>query len=233
VPTSFIWDFGDGNTSQVLNPNHVYTTPGNYTVTLTLQEQAGCLDTLFMAQQDLITVHPSPQAGFIVNPDEVDVCNNEVNFTSQAISAVSYTYFVEDKGFTYNVPNFVHAYQTGGTDFPMQVVANAFGCTDTAYARVEVAPFSIYAPNTFIPDNNDRNDVFYVVTDFEVFECSLKIFNRWGEVVFESDNLVQGWDGTYKGLACQDGQYNYVLKFKPCHEPNIMRQYEGIVHLLR
>jgi gliding motility-associated-like protein len=115
----------------------------------------------------------------------------------------------------------------------MQVVANAFGCTDTAYARVEVAPFSIYAPNTFIPDNNDRNDVFYVVTDFEVFECSLKIFNRWGEVVFESDNLVQGWDGTYKGLACQDGQYNYVLKFKPCHEPNIMRQYEGIVHLLR
>jgi gliding motility-associated-like protein len=233
VPTSFIWDFGDGNTSQVLHPNHVYTTPGNYTVTLTLQEQAGCLDTLFMAQQDLITVHPSPQAGFIVNPDEVDVCNNEVNFTSQAISAVSYTYFVEDKGFTYNVPNFVHAYQTGGTDFPMQVVANAFGCTDTAYARVEVAPFSIYAPNTFIPDNNDRNDVFYVVTDFEVFECSLKIFNRWGEVVFESNNLVQGWDGTYKGLACQDGQYNYVLKFKPCHEPNIMRQYEGIVHLLR
>ena len=233
VPTSFIWDFGDGNTSQVLNPNHVYTTPGNYTVTLTLQEQAGCLDTLFMAQQDLITVHPSPQAGFIVNPDEVDVCNNEVNFTSQAISAVSYTYFVEDKGFTYNDPNFVHAYQTGGTDFPMQVVANAFGCTDTAYARVDVAPFSIYAPNTFIPDNNGRNDVFYVVTDFEVFECSLKIFNRWGEVVFESDNLLQGWDGTYKGLACQDGQYNYVLKFKPYHEPNIMRQYEGIVHLLR
>jgi gliding motility-associated-like protein len=233
VATQFIWNFGDGTTSQAFNPAHVYTTPGNYTVTLTLQEQAGCLDTLFMAQQDLVTVHPSPQAGFTVNPLEVDVCNNEVTFTSQAISAATYSYYVEDRGYVYHDANFIHAYQTGGTDFPMQVVANSFGCTDTAYARVEVAPFSIYAPNTFIPDQNGRNDVFKIVTDFEVFECTLKIYNRWGECVFETDNLNTGWDGTFKGLACQDGQYNYVLKFKPCHEPQIMRQYEGLVNLLR
>jgi gliding motility-associated-like protein len=211
----------------------VYTTPGNYTVTLTLQEQAGCLDTLFMAQQDLVTVHPSPQAGFTVNPQEVDVCNNEVTFTSQAIAAATYSYYVEDRGFVYFDANFIHAYQTGGTDFPMQVVANTFGCTDTAYASVDVAPFSIYAPNTFIPDQNGRNDHFKIVTDFEVFECTLKIYNRWGQCVFETDNLNTGWDGTYKGFACQDGQYNYVLKFKPCHEPQIMRQYEGLVNLLR
>jgi gliding motility-associated-like protein len=233
VATTFIWNFGDGTSSQDPNPSHVYTTPGNYTVTLTLQEQAGCLDTLFMAQQDLVTVYPSPQAGFVVNPEEVDVCNNEVSFTSQAISALSYTYFVEDKGFIYHDPNFVHAYQTGGTDFPIQVVANSYGCTDTAYGRVEVAPFSIYAPNTFIPDDNGRNDVFQVVTNFEIFDCSLKIYNRWGEVVYESDNLAEGWDGSFNGLACQDGQYNYILRFKPCHEPQIMRQYQGIVHLLR
>ncbi len=233
VATQFIWNFGDGTTSQAFNPAHVYTTPGNYTVTLTLQEQAGCLDTLFMAQQDLITVHPSPQAGFTVNPVEVDVCNNEVTFTSQAIAAATYSYYVEDRGYVYDDANFIHAYQTGGTDFPMQVVANTFGCTDTAYARVEVAPFSIYAPNTFIPDQNGRNDVFKIVTDFEVFECTLKIYNRWGECVFETDQLNTGWDGTFKGLACQDGQYNYVLKFKPCHEPQIMRQYEGLVNLLR
>lgn len=233
VPTQFIWDFGDGTTSQAFNPVHVYTTPGNYTVTLTLQEQAGCLDTLFMAQQDLVTVHPSPQAGFTVNPQEVDVCNNEVTFTSQAIAAATYSYYVEDRGFVYYDANFIHAYQTGGTDFPMQVVANTFGCTDTAYASVDVAPFSIYAPNTFIPDQNGRNDHFKIVTDFEVFECTFKIYNRWGQCVFETDNLNTGWDGTYKGFACQDGQYNYVLKFKPCHEPQIMRQYEGLVNLLR
>jgi gliding motility-associated-like protein len=186
-----------------------------------------------MAQQDLITVHPRPQAGFTVNPNEVDVCTNQVAFTSQAVGATSFAYYIEDRGFDYHDANFTHAYHTSGTDFPMQVVANVFGCTDTAYAQVEVAPFSIYAPNTFIPDQNGRNDVFKVVTHFEVFECTLKIYNRWGECVFETDNLSNGWDGTYKGLDCQDGQYNYVLKFKPCHEPQIMRQYEGLVNLLR
>jgi gliding motility-associated-like protein len=233
TPTQFIWNFGDGTTSQAFNPNHIYLTPGNYTVTLTLQEQLGCFDTLFMAKQDLVTVHPSPQAGFTVNPQEVDVCNNQVAFTSQAIAAETYLYYVEDKGYTYSDANFVHAYHTAGTDFPMQVVTNIFGCTDTAYAQVDIAPFSIYAPNTFIPDADQINDIFYVVTDFVVFEWSLKIYNRWGELVFESDQKEQGWDGTYKGLKCQDGQYNYVLKFKPCHEPEIMRQYEGLVHLLR
>ena len=233
VPTTYIWDLGDGTQVSATSVVHTYTQPGNYTVTLTLIEQFGCLDTLFMAQQDVVTVHPSPQAGFSISPDRVDVCQNEAVFTDLSIDAVTYQYFVEDRSVQYTTPNFVHAYQTGGTDYPMQVVANNFGCTDTAYARIEVEPFSIYAPNTFIPDGNGRNEVFKVVTDFGVTDWSLEIFNRWGERVFVSQNAAEGWDGTYNGLPCQDGQYNYVLKFRPCHEPYIRRQREGIIHLLR
>jgi gliding motility-associated-like protein len=233
VPTIYFWDLGDGTQVQGTNVLHTYSQPGNYTVTLTLIEQFGCLDTLFMAQQDLVTVHPSPQAGFSVSPDRVDVCQNEAVFTDLSIDAVSYEYFVEDRSVQYTTANFVHAYQTGGTDYPMQVVSNQFGCTDTAYASIEVEPFSIYAPNTFIPDGNGRNEVFKVVTDFGVTDWSLEIFNRWGERVFVSQNAAEGWDGTYNGLPCQDGLYNYVLKFRPCHEPYIRRQREGVVHLLR
>jgi gliding motility-associated-like protein len=233
VPTTYLWDLGDGTQVQGTNVLHTYSQPGNYTVTLTLIEQFGCLDTLFMAQQDLVTVHPSPQAGFSVSPDRVDVCQNEAVFTDLSIDAVSYEYFVEDRSVQYTTANFVHAYQTGGTDYPMQVVSNQFGCTDTAYASIEVEPFSIYAPNTFIPDGNGRNEVFKVVTDFGVTDWSLEIFNRWGERVFVSQNAAEGWDGTYNGLPCQDGLYNYVLKFRPCHEPYIRRQREGVVHLLR
>ena len=233
VPTTYLWDLGDGTQVQGTNVLHTYSQPGNYTITLTLIEQFGCLDTLFMAQQDLVTVHPSPQAGFSISPDRVDVCQNEAVFTDLSIDAVSYQYFVEDRSVQYTSANFVHAYQSGGTDYPMQVVSNQFGCTDTAYARIEVEPFSIYAPNTFIPDGNGRNEVFKVVTDFGVTDWSLEIFNRWGQRVFVSQNAAEGWDGTYNGLPCQDGLYNYVLKFRPCHEPYIRRQREGVVHLLR
>jgi gliding motility-associated-like protein len=71
------------------------------------------------------------------------------------------------------------------------------------------------------------------VTDFGVSDWSLEIFNRWGERVFLTQNAEEGWDGTYKGLPCQEGMYNYVLKFRPCHEPYIRRQHEGVVQLLR
>lgn len=233
VPTIYIWDLGDGTQVQANSVTHTYFNPGNYTVTLTLIEQFGCLDTLFMAQQDLVTVHPSPQAGFSISPDKVDVCQNEAVFTDQSIDAVTYQYFVEDRTIQYTSANFVHAYGRGGTDYPMQVVSNAFGCTDTAYASIEVEPFSIYAPNTFIPDANGRNEIFKVVTDFGVTDWSLEVFNRWGERVFVSQNPEEGWDGTYKGTPCQDGLYNYVLKFRPCHEPYIRRQREGTVNLLR
>lgn len=233
VPTTFIWNLGDGTSAQSSSVSHIYYQPGNYTVSLTLIEQYGCLDTLYMAQQDLVTVHPSPIAGFNVNPSKVDVCQNEATFTDASIGATLYQYLVEDRSYQYHTANFVHAYGRGGTDYPMQVVANDFGCTDTAYATVEVEPFSIYAPNTFIPDGNGRNDVFKVVTDFGVTDWSLEIFNRWGERVFQSSNPNQGWDGTFENLPCQDGQYNYVVKFRPCHEPYIRRQREGVINLLR
>lgn len=233
VPTTYLWDLGDGTQVQANNVQHTYNQPGNYTVTLTLIEQYGCKDTLFMAQQDVVTVHPSPVAGFSINPEKIDVCKNQAVFTDLSINAVSYQYFVDDYSFQYTTPNFVHAYQNSGTDYPIQVVSNIYGCTDTAYASIEVEPFSIYAPNTFIPDGNGRNEIFKVVTAFEVTDWSLEIFDRWGERVFVSEQQQEGWDGSFKGLDCQDGLYNYIVKFRPCHEPYIRRQREGVVYLLR
>ena len=75
-------------------------------------------------------------------------------------------------------------------------------------------PFVIYAPNTFIPDGDGVNDIFNVVTDFEMIEWELKIFNRWGEMVHRSDIIENGWDGTYKGVVCPDGIYTYVFTIK-------------------
>jgi PKD repeat protein len=75
---SNFWDFGDGYTSTEFNPNHSYTSVGNYSVSLSMTTLAGCVDTLFLMKQDLVTVHPSPIAGFMVNPNRVDICNSKV-----------------------------------------------------------------------------------------------------------------------------------------------------------
>ena len=233
VPIQYQWNFGDGITSNAVNPNHIYLTPGNYSVSLTLNQLYGCMDTLYLMKQDLVTVHPAPTAGFSVNPDKVDVCNNTVVFIDQSQGAQNYQYIFDHHGFTSNLQNFSHDYVNAGSDYPIQIVSNQYGCRDTARRTVFVEPFSIYIPNTFIPDENGRNELFKPVTDFAIVAWDFSIYNRWGQIIFQTNDPAQAWDGKLNGVMCQDGNYSYVLKFRSCDKPYIWQQVDGFVNLIR
>jgi gliding motility-associated-like protein len=73
-----------------------------------------------------------------------------------------------------------------------------------------------YVPNTFTPDGDKFNNTFLPVftSGFDPYDYKLLIFNRWGEVLFESNNAAVGWDGTYGGQMMQDGVYIYQIEFK-------------------
>ena len=233
VPTQYFWDFGDGNTSNAVNPNHIYLSQGNYSVGLTLIQLYGCMDTLYLMKQDLVTVNPSPSAGFSVNPEKVDVCQNTVSFIDQSSGATSYQYIFDNREYTSNLANFSHDYINSGSDYPIQVVSNQFGCRDTAGSMVIVEPFSIYIPNTFIPDQNNRNELFIPVTDFDVVAWEFSIYNRWGELIFQTNDPKQAWDGQLNGVMSQDGIYSYKLKFRSCDKPYIWQAVDGFVTLIR
>jgi len=199
----YTWEFGDGNSSSLLSPSHTYVDVGSYSVGLTMMALEGCTDTLYMMQQDLVTVYPSPTAGFVVNPDKIDVCDNEVCFINQSSGANSYAYFYDGGQFMTEDSDFIHAYTQSGSDYPLQVVYNEYGCSDSIRAVVFVEPFTIYVPNTFIPDADGLNDWFVPVTDYEIYEWDLSIYNRWGELVYSQNEPSIGWDGTFNGKPCQ------------------------------
>jgi gliding motility-associated-like protein len=120
-----------------------------------------------------------------------------------------------------------------GSDYPIQIVSNQYGCRDTARRTVFVEPFSIYIPNTFIPDENGRNELFKPVTDFAIVAWDFSIYNRWGQIIFQTNDPAQAWDGKLNGVMCQDGNYSYVLKFRSCDKPYIWQQVDGFVNLIR
>ncbi len=233
TPPIFSWNFGDGGTSNFISPSHVYNDVGSYSVGLTMITTSGCIDTLYMMQQDLVQVNPSPKAGFTVNPNQVDICDSKVEFIDQSIGAASYFYFFDNRQFTSTQSNFFHNYTQSGGDYPMQVVINQYGCSDTAVRTVFVEPFAVYVPNTFVPDGNEVNDIFIPRTVFEVEGWDFQIFNKWGELLFETQQCDQGWNGTYDSKPCQDGTYIYVLKFRPCDNPYATQQITGFVNLIR
>ena len=229
----YTWEFGDGGTSNQISPSYPYSAIGDYSVGLTLISLEGCLDTLYLLQQDLVNVYPSPTAGFTVNPNRIDVCDNEVLFINQSIGASSYAYYFDQGQYMTNESDFTHYYTQSGSDYPMQIAYNEFGCADSIRAEVFVEPFTIYIPNTFIPDEDGLNDIFTPITDFEIHEWDLSIYSQWGELIYNSQKYANGWDGTFKGKRCQDGTYIYKLKYKSCANPIESKLIKGFVNLIR
>jgi gliding motility-associated-like protein len=119
------------------------------------------------------------------------------------------------------------------------IATSALGCTDTAQSTIQVYEELIfYVPNTFTPDNDNYNPVFQPVftSGFDPQEFVLYIYNRWGELIFESRNVEIGWDGTYGSNGeiemCQDGTYTWKIEFKvSCWDER--RVAIGHVNLLR
>ena len=231
-PATYFWEFGDGGTAQTFSPSHIFNQVGSYSVSLSMITSTGCIDTLYLMQQDLVVVHPNPVAGFNVSPHITDICNAEITFIDQSEGGDQYIYLF-DNGFGSTQANFSHTYVNTGSDYPLQIVFNEYGCSDSARNTVMIEPFTIYIPNTFVPDDNNINDIFIPVTDFETLGWQFSIYDKWGERVFYSEEISQGWDGKFKGKIAQDDTYIWTLKYKGCDSPQEWKLLQGFVNLLK
>ncbi|GAB5417648.1 MAG: hypothetical protein Crog4KO_26340 [Crocinitomicaceae bacterium] len=235
TPISYYWEFGDGNTSTDQNPSNLYPVVGNYPVTLTITTDAGCIDTLSLTQADLVNVRPKPEAGFSVTPDFTDICNSEVQMIDESQGATDYFYWFDDSTIFYmgTDPNPIHQYLYDGTHYPYQIVTNEWGCKDTASSELYIEPWSVFIPNTFTPDGDEFNNVFVAEHYLDVSEWELRVYNRWGQVLFESFDSSLGWDGTFNGNYVQDGTYGYTLRYKTCEPLNPDHFITGHINVLR
>jgi gliding motility-associated-like protein len=97
--------------------------------------------------------------------------------------------------------------------------------------QVEECPdVNIYIPSAFSPNDDNINDVF-LVKGIGIIDYNLAIFNRWGEEIFMSTNIFNGWDGTYNQLPCQEDIYVYVIRYQGKIGPK--RQIYGKISLIK
>lgn len=233
TPIYYSWTFGDDGTSTAENPFHYFSTPGTYNVGLTIYTTEGCIDTLYLLKQDYITIHPSPVSEFEVDPIQTDICHAQITFSDQSQGASSIFYWFDDSTFFANQGNIVYNYVTSGWHRPMQIATNEFGCKDTSYRELYIEPFIIYVPNTFTPDGDEFNNIFNAIYALEIHEWEMKIYNRWGQEVYKTDDTEIGWDGTFKGTMMQDGMYTYIIRYVSCEKPDAWQMLTGHVNMLR
>jgi gliding motility-associated-like protein len=214
--TTFI-DFGDGQSAFVNGTiDHQYLNAGCYDVTMTVSNTAGCVVTA--QQQNMVCVYDYPIADFSASQDTVLTTDTEVDFVNQSIGATYYNWSFGD-GQTSVATNPTHLFPETAGNYPVVLyVYNEGNCMDTAQLTIMVwEELLAYVPNAFTPDANEFNNVFLPVftAGFDPSSYHLTIFNRWGEVLFESFDSTVGWDGSYNGKIMKQDTYAWKIEFSP------------------
>ncbi len=202
--TNFNWTFSNG--AQGLNAIQkiCFTESGTQDVSVLLTDVFGC--TAVLSAEGAVTVYGLPDARFDVSPHTANILHPEYKFIQESLLADTYFWTFGD-GDTSIEESPSHTYpDTGQYNACLRVTTN-HGCTDQVCKKVEIDPFpTIFAPNAFTPNGDGTNEVFMIkVTYAERF--LLEIFDRWGELIYEGSDPLEGWDGTYQGNRVQEDVY--------------------------
>lgn len=232
---SCLWNFGDGDTSILGLPNHCYTQWGVYPVTLSVVDINGCVNSVTV--NPYITVYPDPQAGFaILTPQPTTLQESTIGFDDQSIGGDTCHWDFGDGNFitVVNCGDIANMYDDTGAYHVTQIVVNQWGCADTAYSDVIIVPYTtIFVPNTFTPNGDGKNDIFLAYGDF-VENFHMMVFDRWGNLIFESYDIYKGWDGHANGgdQVAQIDTYVWRITFTEKYQGNYHRMI-GHINLIR
>jgi gliding motility-associated-like protein len=233
-----VYSFSDGTTEiGCFNVAHTFTEVGTYDVTLTQSSINLCVGTITIPA--MITINPDPVASFVPTKSMVDMIDPTTYFENTSIGAVSYEWNFGDNSGVIIDDNPAHAFPSDEAgQYSVRLIAiSPFGCRDTSYQVITVdESLIVYIPNSFTPNADEFNNTFtpQFFSGIDPLTYNMKIFNRYGEVIFESNDVEQGWDGDYgagRGLT-NTGVYTYKIEFSTSNLDE-KKMIVGNVNLLR
>lgn len=227
------WYFGDGtDTSGVISPTHIYPAAGTYDVRVEITSPIGCfVSDSFPA---LIKTYEPPIADFTYNPEEPDYFNPIVNFVDQSKDAERW-YWKFDRFDYSNKQNPTFSFPDTGLMRVLLIVTHPEGCKDSTVQFIDIKPVvQWFMPNAFTPNGDGTNDGFLgkgIMRGSTNF--NMAIWNRWGELVFETDDPLEFWTGRAQqtGGMSPNGVYVYTVSFTGPRGEKF--EYKGYATLIR
>ena len=232
----YLWDFGNGvTTTQVGSTGYQFATPGCYDISLTVTNQQQCSSSVLLTSA--VCIFEEAIADFSVSDLVLSSLEPIVQFYNLSMNASSYAWDFGD-GTTSLAVNPTHVYSFEPASYLIVLTAfNEIGCIDTATLTITVwEDFALYVPNTFTPNDDEKNQVFLPIISggYKRDSYHLMIFDRWGELVFESMDPNVGWDGFFgfHHQVCQDGTYTWKISLEVLQSQEV-QTFVGHVNLLR
>lgn len=210
-----VWDFGDGGTSNDISPSYVYENTGVYDVSVSITSPIGCMISDFFP--NWITVLDAPTADFTFTPNQPTNFLPDVSFIDQSIDAAQW--FWDFNGLDNSSDqNPMYTFPDTGLQEVTLIVTHESGCQDTTTQTIDIAPkVAYFLPTAFTPNFDSVNDLFFGKGFFlGLQDFNLTIWNRWGELVFETTDPNEGWNGRKEntGKDSPQGVYVVVVSYK-------------------
>jgi len=235
---SLQWNFGDlasiDNTSDLINPEHVFNYEGSYTVYLGAETNDGCP----VSATDTVRAYRKPIADFYFNPEVGYMDDPEIGFVDISVGANAWSWdFGNPSSYNLNysvLQNPFHTYTDTGTYIVELIVSSSHNCSDTIEKPVTIYPsVVIYIPNAFTPNGDLLNDTWKPsISGIDKDNYHLNIYDRWGKVMFTTNDINEGWNGKYNEKPCPEAVYVYMIDYntKPTNEHKVIR---GAVTLVK
>jgi len=212
--------------------NYAGLSAGNYSVVV--QDAAGCTFTL----NQVIGGGNGPIANFSMTPSSLPIYNPILQLINESSAdVISYQWVVPNGSpATATTENLQTSFDNSAVGFyPITlIVTNAQGCVDSITKMIELYDdIIIYAPNAFTPDGDEHNNGWgVIISGADLTTFKLEIYNRWGEIIFESYDVAASWDGTYHGKLVQDGIFTWTVSMKDSRNDN-KYEYQGHLTVIR
>lgn len=226
------WDFGDGNYSNVNTLNHFYQSPGFYNAHIKLVTPEGCLTE---SEKFVIEIIPSPNADFTFTPTNADLLNPTIYFYNNSSNDVVSWNWINDGNIIGQLPDISYTFSDTGFFQIQLAVSNKSGCVDTVVQTIKISDYySYFIPNSFSPNGDGLNETFLPVgNSVNDGNFNFKVFNRNGEIIFESGSTSMPWNGKIFNTGAEAPMGVYVWKITFNETFGNQKEHFGTVNLLK
>jgi gliding motility-associated-like protein len=228
--TELKWEFGDGTSDINTNTTHKYTSPGNYNVTLTSNNSFNCKDTL--TKPNSAQSRDIPTASFTYDKilDSLTYTGYKFQSTSIGLSKLAH-FWTFNNNLTSTDVNPYTLFSDSGLKWIELEVEDQFGCKNQTGKWIKASPeMLVYIPNSFSPNEDGINDSFKPYGVVYPKEYEWIVLDRWGGVIYKSNNYLEGWNGKIKDKLVPDGVYAYVLKVTTAQNKKL--RFGGTFHII-
>ncbi len=226
------WEFGDGQISDKINPDHVYSKAGIYDVHVRILSPEGC-ETI-RDFPSLITIQPSPIANFEYYPEILTHLKNEVSLSDSSLNVTGWNWYCNDELISLD-QHTSYTFQDTGLHQLTLIGFHELGCSDTITQLIDVQPVNaMHFPNAFTPNNDGLNDVFKpegIYLGLKQYE--MIVWDRWGGKIFESTDPYSGWNGQHENSGSHLPQGVYPVTVKYTEARGKTKEFQNTITLLR